>query len=69
MAKSKDFERLQEEYRTAGWTIKRTGGGHLRWTGPKGEGPIFTASTPSDHRAIQNVKAMLRRAARNPRST
>lgn len=64
MAKFKDFDRLQTEYENAGWTIRRTGGGHLRWTGPNGEGPVFTASTPSDHRAIQNIKATLRRATR-----
>ncbi|HFJ0421562.1 TPA: type II toxin-antitoxin system HicA family toxin [Pseudomonas aeruginosa] len=47
-----------------GWSVCRTGGGHLRFSKP-GMPPIFTSSTASDYRASQNAWARLRRAARN----
>jgi hypothetical protein len=47
-----------------GWQISLTRGGHLRLTKP-GRGPVFTSSTPSDHRAYLNALAMLRRADRS----
>jgi hypothetical protein len=48
---------------TAGWSITRTRGGHLRFAKP-GRPSIFTSSTPSDRRAYLNALAMLRRADR-----
>lgn len=48
---------------SAGWSIKRTNGGHLRFSKP-GRPVIFTSSTPSDRRAYLNALAMLRRADR-----
>lgn len=48
---------------TAGWSITRTRGGHLRFAKP-GRAAIFTSSTPSDRRAYLNALAMLRRADR-----
>src|SRR5690606_11515837 len=47
-----------------GWQISLTHGGHLRFTKP-GRGPVFTSSTPSDHRAYLNALTMLRRADRS----
>nr|WP_288356111.1 hypothetical protein [uncultured Pseudomonas sp.] len=44
-----------------GWVVTRTQGGHLRFT-KTGCAPIFTSSTPSDHRAGRNARAQLRRA-------
>ncbi|KTT37491.1 hypothetical protein RSA46_21515 [Pseudomonas oryzihabitans] len=44
-----------------GWVVTRTHGGHLRFT-KTGFPPIFTSSTPSDHRAGRNARAQLRRA-------
>ncbi|APQ10976.1 hypothetical protein BJP27_05480 [Pseudomonas oryzihabitans] len=44
-----------------GWVVTRTQGGHLRFT-KTGYAPIFTSSTPSDHRAGRNARAQLRRA-------
>lgn len=44
-----------------GWVVTRTPGGHLRFT-KTGFPPIFTSSTPSDHRAGRNARAQLRRA-------
>ncbi|MGP3790484.1 type II toxin-antitoxin system HicA family toxin [Pseudomonas sp. B392_1p] len=47
-----------------GWEVRRTGGGHLKFT-KEGLPPIFTSSTASDHRSSRNAWARLRRAARN----
>lgn len=43
-----------------GWQVSRTGGGHLRFS-KAGCRPVFTSSTPGDHRAVRNARAMLRR--------
>ncbi len=51
--------------RFPGIQINRARGGHLFAT--VGTSRIFMASTPSDHRAIRNIAAMIRRAQRtNP---
>ena len=45
------------------WHVKRTPGGHLKFTKP-GCAAIYTSSTASDHRAGLNSRAQLRRAGR-----
>ncbi len=49
-----------------GWRVKRTRGGHLKFTKP-GCAAIYTSSTASDHRASLNARAQLRRADRQAR--
>ena len=46
-----------------GWHVKRTPGGHLKFTKP-GCAAIYTSSTASDHRAALNARARIRRAER-----
>lgn len=46
-----------------GWHVKRTPGGHLKFT-KAGCAAIYTSSTASDHRAALNARAQLRRAER-----
>ena len=46
-----------------GWHVKRTRGGHLKFT-KAGCATIYTSSTASDHRAERNARAQLRRADR-----
>ncbi|QQC64380.1 hypothetical protein [Paraburkholderia ginsengisoli] len=46
-----------------GWDVERTAGGHLKFLKP-GLPPIYTSATASDHRAIRNARAHLRRVAR-----
>jgi hypothetical protein len=46
----------------AGWRVSRTSGGHLRLEHRDATMPVFTASTPSDHRAMRNALATMRRA-------
>ena len=49
-----------------GWHVKRTPGGHLKFT-KHGCAPIYTSSTASDHRASLNARAQIRRADRDAR--
>jgi len=48
----------------AGYSIARTGRGHLKIEHPAMAGPVFTGSTPSDRRALANATAMLKRRIR-----
>ena len=48
-----------------GWHVKRTPGGHLKFT-KAGCAAIYTSSTASDHRAELNARAQIRRAERGP---
>lgn len=50
-----------------GWHVKRTAGGHLKFT-KSGCAAIYTSSTASDHRAALNARAQIRRAERETRS-
>ncbi|RMX06825.1 type II toxin-antitoxin system HicA family toxin [Pseudothauera nasutitermitis] len=50
-----------------GWRVKRTSGGHLKFT-KTGCAPIYTSSTASDHRAGLNARAQIRRADRQGRA-
>jgi len=47
----------------AGWRVQFTRGGHLRLRHPDG-GVVVAASTPSDQRALANLRAQMRRAER-----
>jgi hypothetical protein len=48
-----------------GWQVVRTPGGHLKFT-KAGLAPVFTGSTPSDHRTDRNARSQLRRAGQIP---
>ena len=50
-----------------GWHVKRTAGGHLKFT-KAGCAAIYTSSTASDHRAALNARVQIRRAERETRS-
>ena len=49
-----------------GWHVKRTAGGHLKFT-KAGCAAIYTSSTASDYRAALNARAQIRRAEREAR--
>jgi hypothetical protein len=55
----KDLRVLMEEAQSQGWNISKTNGGHFKWVSPLGRF-FFTAQTPSDHRALKNIKRDLR---------
>lgn len=70
MANAHDLARGHKRLRTLiefalaeGWRVKRTPGGHLKFT-KHGCAPIYTSSTASDHRASLNARAQIRRADR-----
>ena len=63
--KARDLIRAAE---LEGWSVRRTGGDHLRLGHPEASGPVFTGSTPSDTRAIHHVRAAMRRALRRASS-
>lgn len=58
---SSDLRILVRRLRRQGWTAEITKGGHRRFTSPEGE-VVFGPFSPSDHRAIRNMVARLRRA-------
>ena len=53
----RDLERI-------GFSTTLTRGGHIRISHPYMNGPVFAASTPSDHRAIRNLRALIQRKMR-----
>jgi len=55
LSTNKDLNALAKRARKQGWTITlHKKSGHLEWRAPNG-GVVFTASTPSDFRAIKNT--------------
>jgi predicted RNA binding protein YcfA (HicA-like mRNA interferase family) len=56
-----DMRRLAQLAREQGWTMTRTGGNHVLWTGPSGH-RVVVPSSPSDHRSLPNTINHLRQA-------
>lgn len=61
MASKKDVDQVIKVLRAQGWRCELTRNNHWRLTPPGGGTPVFHSSTPSDHRGIKNLKAILRR--------
>ncbi|MGV8845817.1 MAG: hypothetical protein ACOH1Y_12525 [Propionicimonas sp.] len=61
MALNKDWAKLAKTAEAAGWTVTNTRGGHMKWKARNGAA-VFSASTPSDKRAMANHISLLRRA-------
>lgn len=62
MASSKELSVLKKKATKAGWRVEPTRkSGRLKWTSPKGGMPYFSASTPSDRKAVHNISADLRK--------
>lgn len=55
MAKLKcvQWTELQDWASGCGWSCRLTNGGHLRWTHLGAIGPVYSASTTSDWRAVR----------------
>lgn len=60
---NKDLKALVREYEDKGWQVVDRGTGHLQMRPPKGP-PVFFACTPSDHRALLNIRKMFERVER-----
>lgn len=56
---NKEIQELVKEAKHQGWTVELTKSVHYKWISPLGAF-VFTASTPSDNRAIKNIKRELR---------
>ncbi len=57
-----DLQQLIHVARKAGWSVQKRQGGHLCWRPPGRGAMVFSASSPSDCRALPNLRACLRRA-------
>lgn len=57
----KDFKKVLDQATKQGWRVEQTKGGHWRLYAPDGEHIVHAASTPSDHRALANTIAQMRR--------
>lgn len=64
----KQFTPLISYAEDNGWGVERTNGGHLRFS-KENRKPVFTSFTPSDHNAIPNALADLKRADRQALSS
>jgi hypothetical protein len=63
MSARHDIATLVRRLGRLGITAKRTNGGHIRWKLPNGA-HVISASTPSDHRAMANLRASIRQRIR-----
>lgn len=55
-----DLRQIERAAKKQGFTVGRTSKGHPQFIAPNGERAVF-AGTPSDHRAVKNFVAHLRR--------
>jgi hypothetical protein len=58
---AQEMRKFARELKHRGFEIEHTGGGHLKLMHPLLSAPIFTGSTPSDGRALKNLKASIRK--------
>lgn len=59
MSLKKDMQELQQLAISQGWQITSGKSNHLKWLSPLG-GTVFSSATPSDWRALANLKRDLR---------
>jgi len=57
---SKDLRQLMAKAQKQGWIVQRTRGNHLKWQPPRGRF-VISAFSPSDQRAIKNIKRELQK--------
>lgn len=61
-----DVDKLIRQLRAYGWHVDTTSRGHWKLTSPAGQ-VVIASGTPSDHRALKNLMAQLKRAGYAPR--
>lgn len=61
LARTPELYELLAKAETDGWSIEETKRSHIQLKGPNGA-LIHTGGTPSDHRAVRNLRAQIRRA-------
>jgi hypothetical protein len=57
---NKELGELVAEAEGQGWVVIRRVNNHLKWISPVGQ-TVFTSGTPSDVRAVKNIKRDLAR--------
>lgn len=57
----KDLKEVVAAAERQGWRVEATKKGHLKFFAPDAENIVTTGGTPSDHRALANLIARLRR--------
>lgn len=57
---ARDVQALIKQAESQGWVVEPTRKGHYKWFSPLGRF-FFSASTPSDNRALKNIKQDLKR--------
>ena len=60
---NRDLRRIVRDAEARGWTCDLTRKGHLKLRHPSGA-IVIAAWSPSDHRALKNLEARLRRVER-----
>jgi predicted RNA binding protein YcfA (HicA-like mRNA interferase family) len=61
MSASSEMREVLRSLERQGFTATKTRRGHWRFEHPDLRGPVFGASTPSDHRSIKNLRALIKR--------
>jgi hypothetical protein len=62
-SRQEELQRLIVLARSQGWSVERTESGHIGfYPADASKSPVHTGTTPSDHRALKNLRAQLRRA-------
>ena len=56
---NRDLAKLVKKAEAQGWTVRLRSNNHLVWKNPEGRS-YFSASTPSDRRAVLNITQGLR---------
>ena len=64
MSSRTEMRKVRRQLERSGFTATKTRGGHWKFGHPNMEGVVFAPDTPSDHRAIKNLHAELRRRMR-----
>jgi predicted RNA binding protein YcfA (HicA-like mRNA interferase family) len=59
MSNTREIQALVKDAERQGWVVVTTKGNHLKWLSPLG-GIVYSSSTPSDHRALANLRRDLR---------
>jgi len=58
---SSDLKKILKSAERQGFTVRQTRNGHLQVLSADGKGMVTLSGTPSDHRALKNTLADLRR--------
>jgi predicted RNA binding protein YcfA (HicA-like mRNA interferase family) len=66
LSASNQMKEVRRQLVRQGFSVSKTNGGHWRFEHPEMTGPVFAPDTPSDHRGLKNLHAMLKRKMRSP---